>query len=531
MGTLFDDEKFGLNRSADFHAGRPIDDSLSSAAHLNAGWDKFAAKDTRPGASGRDWIVDRVWQCRKSDDCSAGSHCINGRCTSISSGGAAAGPGSGAATGCEESKNEYNSNNGSCGAFNYSQSSGWGCTNSACGDESNTTNKKEGRDCCGGTIYSRTSGIPGGGLITYRQCEPFNDGDKCNNYCNVFYQSNGYHANQCTDSDVCVCGGPCIYGSCVDDPNTRKCFCRNPRCKETCYNCNLDGTCEVDCNQCRVSCSGTYRCSCGPKTYWITASQAMCAPGVQKSCPQLIRERGEALCRKNYPCPPEGPGDSCTTQQVNGTTLDCDCYTRQETCIPGGNYATSFCADSPVSGLCYDKGYIHVSNVNEPSSTPGCPDGGTAILFGKVCDKGDDDYGCKTGGCPTGLTCNEEGNCVIDTTTPTCDGPVCEGTCCSANAECVEYRRYYVADSCHGQGTTFFAPANPAPTLEAYESISKENSVCGRAHSHCSVKVGFKTVATHLDCEQGLVDLGPAGFGCSSLDEQGVYGKLAQLDS
>jgi hypothetical protein len=511
MGTIFDDERFGFNRSADFHAGRAVDDSSSSAAHLNTGWDKFAKKDNRPGASGRDWIIDKTWDCRQSSDCGVNFSCIGGECVRTRPGGAAAGVGSGASTSCEEAETKYNNNNESCGSYNQSSSSG--CSKPSCGDESDS------RKCCGGEIYSRTSAIPGGGLSTTKQCEPFKNGDQCVNYCNAFYGVNGYHASGCTDNDVCLCGGPCINGGCVDDANTTKCYCREPKCKETCYNCNINGTCEVDCYECKTNCAGNYKCDCGPATYRISVSQAMCAAGPQKSCPQLIRERGEELCRKNYPCPPGGPGDSCTTQQVNGTTLDCDCYTRQVNCQPGESFETSFCADSPVSGLCYDKGYIHVNPTGGAISGGTCPDGGIAYLFGKVCDKGDNDYGCKTGGCPTGFKCDDEGFCQVDDTTPICNGPVCEGTCCSAGAECVEYRRYYVADSCHGQGTTFFAPADPAPTLEVYEYINEENSVCGRAHSHCSVKVGFRAVATHLDCEQGLVDLGPAGFGCSSLDE------------
>jgi hypothetical protein len=521
MGTIFDDEKFGFNKSADFHAGRAIDDSLSSATHLNAGWNKFAKKDNRPGASGRDWIDDRTWDCRQSSDCGVNFSCIGGECVRTRPGGAAAGVGSGASTSCEEAETKYNNNNESCGSYNQSSSSG--CSKPSCGDESDGSSRKYGssRKCCGGEIYSRTGAIPGGGLFTAKQCEPFKNGDQCLNYCNAFYGANGYHVSGCTDNDICLCGGPCINGGCVDDANTTKCYCRKPKCKETCYNCKNNGTCELDCTDCKITCTGFYKCPCADKTYRITQSQAMCAPGVQKSCPQLVRERGEEICSSIHPCPPSGPGNSCTTQQVNGTTLDCKCYSREETCNPGGSYATSFCADSPIRGentICYDKGYIHVSNVDYPSPTPGCPDGGTAVLFGKVCET-NRDFGCHKGGCPTGYNCNEEGNCEVDNTTPTCNGPVCEGICCSAGAQCVPYRKYYVADNCHNQGTTFFAPQSPAPTLEAYEFISKENSVCGRAHSHCSVKVGFKAVATHLSCEEGIVDLGPAGTGCSSLDE------------
>jgi hypothetical protein len=143
---------------------------------------------------------------------------------------------------------------------------------------------------------------------------------------------------------------------------------------------------------------------------------------------------------------------------------------------------------------------------------------GTQVtLFGKVCQVDEENDGCNgPPGCPDDKKCNNQtGFCEGDTDLEVCtSGLVCNGACCASGSACVPYRKFKVADNCHLQGGTFFAPQG-GPTLQVTAAITEENSICGRAHTHCAVLVNCQTVATHLECGNGLVDMGPAGFsGC-----------------
>ena len=94
-----------------------------------------------------------------------------------------------------------------------------------------------------------------------------------------------------------------------------------------------------------------------------------------------------------------------------------------------------------------------------------------------------------------------------------CEKPCSNGDCCIGNSECVPGIKYQIVDACHYQGGTFVAPAGVSISLQHITNISAAQAVCDRFHTHCYV-VGSngKTYGTHLDCQRGLKQIGPAGY-------------------
>lgn len=438
----------------------------------------------RPGSNPRDLIFDNTnTTCVADANCATGFTCIGGRCQE-DQGEKKAGTGSG------DDCNDPDPERQDCP-----------CDKQTCGP----------RKCCYGPIYTRLVPRPGGGLIYEERCEPFEDRN-CSSRCTSHYRMFGTLASGCTMENTCY-DGRCVNGECEKD-NSK---CNTGRGCGDCEQCNDNGSCVFSCDGCMMQCSSSnVRCECGNVYVSGTASIPYCKGGNAFACQQKIREAVKAKCDIVAPCDGD-KGKSCDSHQYRGKTLKCECKSVQTTCPESGQHGGGYCEGFAEAGkICFDRGKIFVP---DPDAKNNCLPGTKVTKFGKICELDDDD-GCNGPlGCPAGQRCNQQtGFCEDDDSKPECDsGNVCNGSCCETGTECVPYRRFRVADNCHNRGDSFFAPAG-GPTLNVLEAISEEASVCGRPHTHCAVVVNCYTVAMHLECGNGLVDLGPAGFsGCPAV--------------
>ena len=442
-----------------------------------------------PGRNPRDLVFDNTnTTCTSSANCWSGYTCSGGRCVK---------------------KEEADTTTGKGGGCNDPSPEICICRTPLCALE---------RKCCSGTTYTRIVPRPGGGTITQIQCEPFQDPNQCDTYCDSYYQLFDELPDHCEMDSVCDCGN-CMNGECRPG-GIQPCYCKpkNEQCPKACEFCQNDGSCKEECNGCITVCSTqNNRCPCSNVYVNVVASVPACTGGPdQKSCATLRREKVAALCEKLTGGCQKADG-KCNYHQYNGKTLDCECKTRRETCPSGGAVNKSYCAGFSEEGkTCYDRGNIFVPQEGSPSS---CVPGTEVTLFGKVCEVDDQKDGCNgPPGCPDNKKCNKQtGFCEDDEDLTICtSGLVCQGNCCANGTACVPYRKFKVADNCHLQGGTFFAPQG-GPSLEVTASIAEDDSICGRAHTHCDVVVNGQVIATHLECGNGLVNLGPAGFsGCPS---------------
>ena len=461
-------------------------------APYRPGSDNLAYFGYAPGRNPRDLVYDNTnTTCTSSVNCWSGYTCSGGRCVK---------------------KEEADTTTGKGGGCNDPDKEMCICRTPLCALE---------RKCCSGTTYTRTIARPGGGLITTIQCEPFQDPNNCNKYCTSYYKLYGELAEGCSMNDVCDCGD-CVNGECRIT-GIPPCYCKpkNEQCTGTCEECQQSGSCKKVCQGCVVQCStSNRRCPCSNIYVSANTSVPACTGGPNReSCATMLRRKVASICRtlnaERGGC--SGKDGQCGYAEFNGKTVDCECKSRTETCPSSGSVNKSYCAGFSEEGkTCFDRG-----NSYKPQEKAHlqCVPGSTVTLFGKVCEIDDEKDGCFAPPyCPDGKKCNPKtGFCDNDEDlTPCTSGLVCQGNCCASGTACVPYRKFKVADNCHLQGSTFFAPQG-GPSLVVTDSIAQKDSICGREHTHCNVVVNGQVIATHLECGNGLVDLGPAGFsGCPS---------------
>ena len=356
------------------------------------------------------------------------------------------------------------------------------------------------------------------------------ENEGCSLFCSSHYKAFG----EPDTSSGCQTGdggrrdcGHCKYcpgqgAACKDDP-LKPCWCLsgNSGCPGDCRECNRsggfsDGDCQDRADQCWKRCTCTVKCPCG---FTVTASTSHDYFS-GRTCMEKCREENyNYYCVKNkpykgkIPCPPERPKNPCKKEKQDPCEKSCKCVNRHTDCgktppCPDGKKCTSLGGYSlliDLDGGCLNStsdqqgGYIHfMRECVMDNSQPGCDE----------CD-----CNCEND-CPDCHKCNSQGKCEYD---PKCDEP-CEkpcsnGACCEGNSQCVPGVRWLINDACHGNGGVVVVPAGVTLSLKQTAVIPASGAVCGRYHTHCSV-VGSngQTYGTHLDCQKGLKQLGPAGY-------------------
>lgn len=464
--------------------------------------------------------------CVASKDCGSGFGCVGGYCIKIDQRQATNGPNNATSPGsnCDiEPPYDGGGGNDPCGGAGGGGSGSVGCGTSGCGASGGSgggggSGGEE--ECCGGPIYRRYGA---GG--SQQQCEPFDPPSGCSKYCTSYWRNNGEYADGCNQYNTCSECSNCLtqtgtFGNTACEKRTDgACYCPGSSCgtatsgKGACYSCEKEGSlfgiCRLTCKNCVDRCNCFWRCPCGTEiTQNWTQKSGHCFSG--PGCATACRADLSKKCGKFCPPPPldpcaDDPNDGC------GNT-DCYCTTQYKECGDPGS--------PPAPSGCTKKVFGFISTCGALQSPD--PDGvkRTAWLM-KFCCKPPENSNClcrnpETGkrirSCPECQKCNSEGRCVPD---DSCDdvcesGVVCAGECCEAGETCRPKCSYTIVDACHGAGGSFTAPCG-AVTLSRTATINADEAVCSRYHTHCSVRVGGKARATHLDCQAGVRSNGPTG--------------------
>lgn len=444
----------------------------------------------------------RLANCQTAEDCGADHICTGGECVPSNSTGTGAGStGSGGGSGFAACTDDPPEKTRNCEDKNCQPGPG-------CGDGSD-----ELLNCCGDPIYTCQDGR--------RQCEPCDDSDgrECNDFCDSWFRSNGSVAPGCDDDDHCGECSECFASLCRPATGRANCFCfpGNSGCPD-CQECSRPGGgCVKAKGACTIDCNCFVTCPCG-SSFQGFHSQDYYDNGL--ACPAACRAATyQKYCvdGANQSCPPqkdpmkEDPGNKCE-ESCYGTSQKTPCNGTY-TC-PDGHSCTvtgKLFAATGEGGACEDGG-----------NPTGAWSQGGITWFIRVCKLNQDDPDCEEcdcnceNDCPDCHTCGPNGECVYD---EACDQPCdvpCNGDCCGPGQTCVPAVLWQVIDACHFAGVTFAAPAGVTPELVHTDDITAAEAVCGRWHTHCNVVVNGSTVATHLDCQKGLRQVGPASFSICS---------------
>jgi hypothetical protein len=320
----------------------------------------------------------RAKGCIDSSNCASGWACVNGYCIEKDSG---AGTQSyGDPTGCGNSTGgsteDSGGGGGDCdasaadsldpspddatGASNTFGSFGSGsttygsCTKSGCGGRSSGSGGGSGEadDCCGESRCCRFT------AFTVRcycgPCPPLPD---CNKFCADYYAANGENAAGCTDKNGCDECSECVDGKC--EPTNGPCWCQDDNSCGTCYTCQEDGGCILDCDTCKQCYTiYNYPCACGTTVTKKccydycnnTKGFPECYAEAEEECEDICNPPGEpptdpcagicdtkTYCDELPPCPARTectvlgvistPGGECTIrQECDKTNIPDDCF-------------------------------------------------------------------------------------------------------------------------------------------------------------------------------------------------------------
>ena len=460
--------------------------------------DRFDNTNTNRNSftSSRDFDEPNLLTCQTAEDCGSNHICKDGQCvpansTNTAGGGGGGGGGQAANTDCGDTSDATQD----CPTKNCKPGP-------ICGDGAEPFN------CCGDNIYRcHGSQTP--------QCEPCEPLDKeCNDFCDMWFRSNGTQAPGCDDDSVCGDCTRCVGSICKENTFNPPCWCEpgNSGCAD-CEKCDSDGECRLSKGTCNVECNCFVTCPCGSR-YQGFHSQDNFATG--PACPSACRAKTyQKYCVDGaaQSCPPqkdpmkEDPGNKCE-EKCYGTTQKVSCN-QSYTCPDGARCQQTgvlFAATGP-DGECQDGA--------DPSDL--WSQGGKTF-FVRVCKMSNDpsceecDCNCEND-CPDCYTCGADGKCVYD---DACDDPCpnpCGGACCDEGQGCEPGVIWHILDACHFAGGDIVVPASVGLSLVHTADIPAESAVCGRFHTHCAI-IGSNGInyGTHLDCQKGLQRGGSAGY-------------------
>lgn len=459
-------------------------------------------------------------RCGDSAECASGWICVDGTCVQPAAG-------SGSSSGSAGCGSGSPGGGGGCGG-NWS---GGGCSKTGCGGLGGGASN--GLDCCGGKKCCQNYGgeilcfcgdcpedpdfpdfpipdfplpdfpdppdpIGPGGPPPFPPPLPFpppRPPKGCNDFCSGYNNTFGSPGPGCSGGGGCSQCETCVSGRCVPADNP-PCYCDPSKCGD-CERCLDNGSCQQDCSTCDQVVRVCVDCKCGP------LCDNCFVPGCGNHQASIEQCRTNLKSRCDERCPPPPP-DPCKDDPNDPCARDCRCVTR---CVP----CDSPRPDCPF-GRCHQLGFISTC------STPG----GQKCYIDKVCSptSSNAECGCFINGCGDCEICHPDGKCRPD---PDCDnlctGTICGGNCCPDDAPCVTGRIYSWNDKCHGGGGSFISTCPPQLVHQA--SISTEDAVCHRAHTHCSIIAcgcdgRTYTVGTHLDCGAGIQSTGGSATCCGS---------------